>query len=127
MRGQAVGGFEVEVSREELLEKIVANRDRHREIFDKALTAYRDKVIEVLDERIENIRSGGDIDVFFHLPVPEDHTEDYDRVIDMLEMHKPSTLTIGSADYACYVRDDWVWKRQWATTNAYYVGAANAQ
>ena len=37
------------VKRDELLEKISANRERHREIFLKAQEIFRERVIEELD------------------------------------------------------------------------------
>ncbi len=110
----------VKVNRDELLAKITANREHHRAIFEKALKAYRAMVLELLEARIARIRLGKEIDLYFNLPVPEDHTEDYDSVIDMLGMHQDSEIEISADDYSCFVRDDWNWKRAWADSTLSY-------
>jgi hypothetical protein len=119
MRGN-LSDLTVTVNRDELLAKITANRAQHRAVFEKALKAYRARVLEILEQRIARIRKGKEIDLYFNLPVPQDHTDDYDAVIDMLGMHQSTDIEIKADDYACFVRDDWSWKREWmASTMAY--------
>lgn len=114
----------VTVSVQELVDVISGNRDRHRDVFEKAVRAYRERAIKALEEKISDIMAGRRTSLSIMLPTPEDHTEDYERTIDMLRMHQRAggdTIDISSTDYACYVRDDWHWKRQWAASTASYL------
>lgn len=97
----------------DLIGRIQNNRDKHRNIFEKAVTGFREQVIAQLEARLEMIRNGRKVDLSIRLPEPEDHTEDYDRVLDMLEMHRGDTIDISNDEFAMYVRDDWAWKRNW--------------
>jgi hypothetical protein len=117
----------VTVNKAELLEKIKANREQHRAIFEEAVEGYREAAIKVLNEATERLLSGKVIQVYFGLNKPKDHTGDYDNVIAMLEMHTDATLRIGQKEFAQYVRDDWEWKRHFLGTTAQYSSTARAQ
>ena len=117
--------LKVTVDRETLMDRVAQNRDAHRSTFEEALEAYRSRAISELEKRIDSIRRGKKIDVYIRLPEPEDHTEDYERVLDMLAMHNEPEIVISNDDFARFVRDDWDWKEQWTTTNAYYLGSSN--
>jgi hypothetical protein len=114
----------VEVDTQELLKRIRENRDKHRAIFESALEGFKTQVIEHLERRLEQIRKGKLPDLTIRLPQPEDHTEDYDCVIDMLETHTKDTIQISNLEFAMYVRDDWQWKRQFNQTVSNYTALA---
>lgn len=114
----------VEVDTQELLKRIRENRDKHRAIFESALEGFKTQVIEHLEKRLEQVRKGKVPDLMIRLPQPEDHTEDYDCVIDMLETHTKDTIQISNQEFAMYVRDDWSWKRQFVATASNYTQMA---
>lgn len=107
--------------RQGLLNAIKENRDRHRDIFLKAQEGYRIQLIKELDQMLADARDGKKLRRFVTLPEPEDHTDDYDRVIKMLEMSVEEQLEIDETQFAMYVMDDWGWKKNWTTTNAAYI------
>jgi len=111
----------VKVRVEELMETVKKNRDSHRDVFRRAQEGYRVKVIELLDQMLENARRGGQISLAFDLPVPTDHTVDYDRVIKMLEMTVDEEVELDQGDFAQYVMDDWSWKRQFVANTVTYL------
>lgn len=111
----------ITVSKQELLDRITENRDKHGAIFEKALEAYKKEVLKQLRQRINQIKAGKTPDLFIRLPIPEDHTVDYEAVIDMLTMHRGEELTIQSEKFRQYVRDEWHWKREWQASTASYV------
>lgn len=117
----------VTVNKADLREKVQRNRDNHRLIFEEALEGYRLQAIEALDERIKDFRKGRipDLMEIIRLPVPQDHTSDYDRVLEMLDMHQGDTIDISQEDFANYVRDDWSWKKQFLSTASNYTSRAN--
>jgi len=105
---------------DKLNEIIGQNRDAHRAIFLKALEGYQRKVLALLEERIAELKSGKVISHYISMPVPEDHTKDYDRILRMIEMHVEDTIVISQEDFAKYVMDDWEWKEKFLTTTAFY-------
>ena len=58
------------------------------------------------------------------MPVPEDHTEDYDREILMLKMEIEAVITLTAGEFDRYVMDNWGWKASFTTSNAPYLGEA---
>lgn len=110
----------VTVDKAELLNIITANRNRHREVFEAALTGYRQYAQDQLEEHLLDLSAGKTPKIQINIARPVDHTRDYDRVIDMLKMHKGDEFTLNEADFAQYVHDDWSWKRQWTVSNSGY-------
>lgn len=115
----------VNVKREELLTRIKANRDAHRELFLKAQDGYRVKVIEELDRMLADAREGRKIRRAIQLAEPEDHTADYDRIVDMLTMSQDEIIEIDAHAFGCYVRDEWSWKRKATLLNTTYSSGAS--
>ena len=114
----------ITVDKKELLLTVKANRGRHREIFEEALQGYRKQAVELLEQRLDQLRRGSIIAITIHLPEPADHTKDYDRVIRMLEMDLRAQVELNEHDFAAYVMDDWQWKRQFLTSNSIYSAKA---
>lgn len=99
----------VKVKRAKLLTAITKNRAAHRALFLKAQEGYREVVIGLLDEMLADARDGKPVRTRVRVQAPEDHTEDYDRVIDMLTMSVDQTVTLSATDFNRYVRDKWEW------------------
>jgi hypothetical protein len=114
---------EVVVNKDELLSVLRHNRHGHREVFLKAQEGFRERAIAELDRSLADARAGRDVRLAVHLPKPEDHTEDYDREIRMLEMHTEPTVKIRAPLFDQIVMDRWGWSAAFHTTNsAYLVG-----
>ena len=111
------------VKRGELLDKINANREKHREIFLKAQEKFRERAIEELDRMLADARQSRKIKIHVGLSEPEDHTEDYDRAITMLKMETREEIEIEEADFTVCVMDQWRWKQAWASNTLAYLGA----
>lgn len=112
--------FEITVNKKELIDKIKANRAEHATVFEAALEGYKTFVLEQLEKRIERLRKGKTIEENLRYLVPQDHTDEYDRVIDMLEMHLEDDITLDIGLYAQYVDNDWDWARNFAASNSSY-------
>jgi hypothetical protein len=61
--------------------------------------------------------------VFVQLPMPEDHSRDYERVIEMLEWSQDETLELDESEFSTYVLDQWGWQEGFAQTYAMYSGS----
>lgn len=110
----------VNVNRTELIDKLTANRAQHRAVFEEALVGYQTRLIAELERRIRDLRKGRRIDHYIRLPEPEDHTDEYDRVIAMAEMSVDDTIQLSNDDFAQYVMDQWHWKQNFTETTEVY-------
>lgn len=111
----------VTVDRDDFLQKVRANRAGHRQVFEAALSGYRDRLTRELERRIYDLKRGRRVDQYIGLPEPEDHTEDYDRVITMAEMSVLEVVELSEDEFAMYVMDQWRWKQSFSETSARYV------
>jgi hypothetical protein len=110
----------VRVNKDDLLERIKKNRDEHRKIFEEALGGWKKKVIQVLDERYREALEGKKFDIGIHLPRPEDHTDQYDTVIELLTMSLDDELELTQAEFANYALDKWQWQAQFLAMSSSY-------
>jgi hypothetical protein len=108
------------LDKEELLDILRLNRDKHREVFTEALASYKKVLLADAEAKVKALQRGKIPDLQIRFTRPEDHTRDYDRVIRMVQMHQDEYYGMTEQDFAQYVEDDWHWKRQWAVTASSY-------
>ena len=111
----------VKVNKKELRDIVQKNRDNHRETFLKAQGVYRTRVIEELDRMLDDAKNGRKIRRNVSLPEPEEHTEDYDRVLMMLDMSVDDTIELQWNEFMNYVQDEWGWNRTFAANTSSYI------
>lgn len=114
------GMSKVTVVKEELLNSMRDNRNKHREVFLKAQVGYRTAAIEELDRMLAEAREGKRIRRVVELVEPQEHTKDYDRVIKMLEMSTADEVVITEQQFSQYVLDEWGWMQQFVGSTARY-------
>lgn len=107
----------------ELARRCEANREKHREVFERAVEGWRRAVHAKIAQIEEQLLAGDLVDLGFRLAVPVDHTADYDRAIAMLDMHEEPFIELSEEDFAQLVLDDWGWKREWTQTTSAYLSA----
>lgn len=110
----------VTVDREEFIQKVSANRHNHRAVFEEALEGYRARLVTELERRLGDLRKGRRIDQYIGLPEPEDHTEDYDRILQMAAMSVRDTVDLSEDEFGRYVMDQWDWKQAFNHSTAVY-------
>lgn len=113
---------EVTVNREDLRKRVQENRDHHREVYEKAMLGYTKAAIKFFEEQLARALSGKTFQRMFPEPMPSDHTDDYDNVLDMLDMSVEDNITLGELEFRQYVRDEWGWKREFTATSSNYIG-----
>lgn len=113
----------IKVKKDDLLSKLRGNRETHTAQFEKASAGYRTRVIEVLEERLKDARSGKLPVLMFNLPMPIDQTKAYDRAIGMLELSVEEVIELEEHDYQQYVLDEWTWSASTAASNSFYITA----
>lgn len=110
----------IRVSKAKLIETLTQNRSNHRKIFEEALEGYRRTVITELERRLEDAKANKKVSLYIQLTQPVDQTKDYDRVLGMLNLSLDTEIELSEQDFAAYVMDDWGWKKQFITSNAFY-------
>lgn len=111
---------QVTVSKSDILKILKKNRKTHRTIFEEAVEGYKSAAIREIEKRVKQIKDGKLINIAVALPVPEDHTSEYDRAIKMVEMEVSDTITLHDTEFAELIMDDWHWKKQWVSSNSKY-------
>lgn len=111
----------VTVDRDDFLVQVMANQQAHREVFEEALGGFQKRLHRELDQRIRDLKAGRQINQYIGLPEPEDHTDDYDRVIMMARMSLDDTITLSEDEFAMYVMDQWRWKQDFAESTLRYL------
>lgn len=111
----------VTVDKARLVETLIQNRDEHRAIFEKAQEVYREQMIAELDRALTEARRGGKIVRAFALPVPEEHTEDFNTAIKMLEWHEGEQVEISTHEFLNYVENNWGWQRSFVANTGSYL------
>lgn len=117
----------IKVDKQELIKTLTKNRKKHRKLFLEAQETYRRRMIEELDRALDEAKNGGVIKRAFALPVPEDHTADFDTVIQMLNWDKGKNVELGQREFQTYVQNEWGWAQSFAAnTSIYAAGGALA-
>lgn len=105
-----------------LKEILTKNKDEHRGIYEEAVEAYSKEAMEWLKNQMDGLMrtKKSPVRLYFVAPVPEEHTEDYERVISMLEMTVDPTISLNESDYAKYVLNQWDWAHSWGSNTVSY-------
>lgn len=123
----AISDIKVTVVTAELLQALRANRAKHRQIVEEARTGYLEKAQEVLNKRMEQLRAGKIVNLYFALQLPIDHTGEYDTMIMAVEMHTGTSIELDASQVRVLIQDNWDWKGQFIGTNALYSKTAKDQ
>jgi hypothetical protein len=116
----------ITVDKADLIATLRDNRDKHRDLFDKAQVVYREKMIEELDRALAEAKAGRKIRRAFTLPTPENHTEDFDTAIQMLEWEAEDYVSLSMRDFMRYVQNRWEWERSFAANTESYSSQLDA-
>lgn len=114
----------VKVRREDLLEKLTANREEHAKEAAEAKENYREAVVKRLSEMLKQAKSGGKLETNVSLPSPQDNTRDYDNAIAMVQMSAEDIIELSAIEFRQYVLDQWAWRDSALLANSLYSGAA---
>lgn len=124
MAPKGTGVRNIQVHKSELLDKLRENRKGHRAIVEDAWKGYKAEVIRQLEKQLKRARKGVKKQIAVYIPIPEDHTDDYDRAIAMLEMEVRDVFEVTEQEFENYVRDQWNWSGAFLATNSTYTGLA---
>lgn len=112
---------DVQMKATELKKVLEKNKKAHRAEFEAALNGWKVKVTEKLEKSYQDALAGKIWIEAFHLPKPQDHTNDYTRALEMVKHEVRDVITLTEHEYSQLVMDDWGWKQQFTATNSMYV------
>jgi hypothetical protein len=110
----------VRMGKNELLKRIKTNRDEHRKIYEEAMEGWKRSVIDALDAAYKDALEGKAYRVAFRLEQPEDHTDEYDTVIELLEASLDDEFELTYTHFSNYVLDKWGWQDHFLGTASSY-------
>lgn len=115
---------DIKVRKDVLLAKLEENKGKHRAVFEAALGGFREEATRILEQNLAYVKEGKTRKLYISMPVPKDHTSDYDRVIGMVQMDQDPMFVLSELDYSRYVDDNWEWTSEFGTTSMRYAAGA---
>ena len=116
---------EVIVFKTQLFEKLRENRDKHRAIFKDALEGWKQRVLEELEVCVKLAKTGTKYITSVNLPMPIDHTEEYDTVIAMVEWSVDEKIELTRGEFEQYVLNNWMWMPDFISTSTSYSSSSS--
>lgn len=141
-----LGERTVTVDRQQLIETLKKNREKHQKDYQDSLDGYKEDASaelakqvqiaqkkiadneEMLKNRINNFDPNEPLSdaltvlssVVLKLKAPRDHTRSYDVAISMAEWEVSETVELTQSQFQCFVLDDWDWTAEFNAINATY-------
>jgi hypothetical protein len=115
---------DITVRKADLIATLKTNRDNHLAEYEIAVEVYKDRFVKAAQayarDAVRRARIGEQFIGAVWLPVPEEHTEDYDRAIAMLEWEIEDDIRLNEHDFATFVLNQWGWAKSYATSTQSY-------
>lgn len=86
------------------------------------MVKYRERAVQELHSRLDEISAGGPIHLVINLPTPVDYTEEYDDAITRFEWHIGDEIELTTQEFKQYVLDKWGWEPLFAANTRSYTG-----
>lgn len=100
----------VRINKGDLVNTLIKNRNAHKAEYADAVKGYCTKMVGFLKEKAGLMEMGYPHEIIVHDFPPEDHTDDYNRALRMLEMSVDSTIELTESEFRQLVEDDWQWQ-----------------
>ncbi len=112
----------VKVSKIDLLAKVLHNRKVHEEEYKEMMITYKVKLIDALELLVDEAKdSDRGFTKSVNLSEPQNHADDYNRIISMLEMSIDNDITLDFHEYEQYVLNNWHWSGNFNVSKASYM------
>ena len=123
-----IGIPDLKYPKDQLLEKLKANREKHAADFKVAMKEYYQATQAACKQVLDMLESGKEINhatVLKNLTRPVDQTKHYDRIIEMLSFTSEDQIELSQEVFTQIVMDEWDWKSGYEATklsNSSYLG-----
>lgn len=109
----------INIRKTELLKKLCENKEKHEKDYKIALSGFRVDCLDKLKDAMKDAKKGLTPNNL-SFGEPSCHSEDYQTMIEMLEMSVDDELEITYEQFKRYVKDEWEWKRSFDISAALY-------
>ena len=113
---------EVKVKVATVLKIVRGNKEKHDIILKSALEAYWEKAEDILKKCLLDIEKKKTINQYLDLPVPTNHSADYDRVIRMMELSVDKNVILDDVSFSKFILNNWDWKQEFIRITTAYIG-----
>lgn len=114
----------IKVNKVNLISKITEERDKHAALYVEAVETYKKRFVAEAErfarDTIDRVANGIHFVNFAWLPVPEEHTEDFNRAIEMLQWEIADEVTLSEYDFQTLVQNQWGWAKSFASNTTSY-------
>lgn len=113
----------VKVNRQELLDIVRANKDKHVADFNESVEDFKVAAVKLAEANLA-LAQTGDVDSIVKMKSvpsrPASYEKEYTRAIRMLELSVDETIDVEQDVFNQLVLDEWHWKNQFAASSALY-------
>jgi len=104
--------MKVRCLRDDVLEDLRKNEQRHLAAYEKAFAGYREAVKRWASDLAMAAASGGEFEASTRCPHqrPVSRADEYRRVIARLAASVDDEIELEESEFDCYVLDEWDWK-----------------
>lgn len=138
----------VTVIRENLVKKLEENKEKHVLQYNEAMAGYKEELLGIVQKAfekaendlekkknslVEKIKNFKDEDILkqsdymtlidaihIEMKVPRSYAKDYDRAIEIAKWEANEKMELSTAEFTCYILDEWDWTSDFALTNSLY-------
>jgi hypothetical protein len=100
---------DVVIKKTELLDILKKNLAMHKDLYDSAAAAFREKYMAELNKMLLKSAESNDFQMSVNLQKPENREDDYEVAIRMLEVECRDEVTLEEQEFAKYVLNKWHW------------------
>ena len=111
-------------NKSELLQVINKNREEHIKTYEEAVAGYKGELIKCLEAMVQMAKEDKAYFSSVEIKRPESHVEDYDNVIQMLEMCTDEEILLTDLEFRHYIRDQWHWQEHFLMSNSKWSASA---
>lgn len=113
--------MQIKVNKMELVDILRKNREIHASIYQTAIEKYRELSLTWFNNAVDVLKAGGEPPRTLPYPIPEEHTEDFDRAIKMMQMDVNDELDLEEHEFRQYVDNEWGWARSFLANSGSYL------
>lgn len=116
----------VNIEKQRLLAVVTENRELHAQVYSEAMEGWKEAMKDWFIEGARIVADGGTPERLAFTEVePQNHSDDYDQIITMLEMSVDEVIELEDHQFAQYVMDRWNWKRAWIQNSSKFSQTAS--
>lgn len=106
----------VTVQRTNLLSILRTNRAKHALDYSSALDAWKDALTKETADLAKRTAKGDFKNIRIESEKPSHHLNNYDEVIEMLELSVDDNITLDKDSFRSFIKDEWHWKSSFTST-----------